>query len=287
MIDGPLSAPSSPPEMPAPTKLMPVSRTAFSRRMVSVNSALPPSTMMSPGSKTSTSSSMTASVPLPACTMMIAVRGFASESANSSYAFGGDEAGLGVLGGERVGLLRAAVEDGDRVALAAREVAGEVRAHHRQPDDSDVGLGCIFGHRELLVFRSGDRIQATSLETMSPLPPVVVMGVSGSGKSTVGAALARALSVPFVDARRAASGGEPAQDGGRHPARRRRPAPWLDAGRRAARRRADRRRLLGAQARLPGPAAGGGARARARVPRRHAPISSRRGSPPACTSTCP
>jgi gluconokinase len=31
-------------------------------------------------------------------------------------------------------------------------------------------------------------------------PPVVVMGVSGSGKSTVGAALAQRLRVPFVDA---------------------------------------------------------------------------------------
>ncbi|WP_369831777.1 shikimate kinase, partial [Mycobacterium sp. E796] len=31
-------------------------------------------------------------------------------------------------------------------------------------------------------------------------PPVVVMGVSGSGKSTVGAALARRLAVPFIDA---------------------------------------------------------------------------------------
>lgn len=32
------------------------------------------------------------------------------------------------------------------------------------------------------------------------LPPVVTMGVSGSGKSTVGAALAQRLSVPFADA---------------------------------------------------------------------------------------
>ncbi|MGH3543995.1 MAG: shikimate kinase, partial [Mycobacterium sp.] len=30
--------------------------------------------------------------------------------------------------------------------------------------------------------------------------PIVVMGVSGSGKSTVGAALARRLEVPFADA---------------------------------------------------------------------------------------
>ena len=43
--------------------------------------------MMSPGSKTSASSSMTASVPLPACTMMIAVRGFESDAANSSIVF--------------------------------------------------------------------------------------------------------------------------------------------------------------------------------------------------------
>src|SRR3954454_7870942 len=31
-------------------------------------------------------------------------------------------------------------------------------------------------------------------------PPLVVMGVSGSGKSTVGAALAQRLRVPFADA---------------------------------------------------------------------------------------
>ncbi|WP_068187199.1 gluconokinase [Mycobacterium sp. UM_CSW] len=35
---------------------------------------------------------------------------------------------------------------------------------------------------------------------MAAGPPVVVMGVSGSGKSTVGAALARRLAVPFIDA---------------------------------------------------------------------------------------
>ena len=32
------------------------------------------------------------------------------------------------------------------------------------------------------------------------LPPIVVMGISGSGKSTVGGALSRRLRVPFVDA---------------------------------------------------------------------------------------
>lgn len=35
---------------------------------------------------------------------------------------------------------------------------------------------------------------------MSPHAPVVVMGVSGSGKSTVGAALAQRMRVPFGDA---------------------------------------------------------------------------------------
>jgi gluconokinase len=34
---------------------------------------------------------------------------------------------------------------------------------------------------------------------MPYLPPVVVMGVSGTGKSTVGVALARALDLPFVE----------------------------------------------------------------------------------------
>jgi carbohydrate kinase (thermoresistant glucokinase family) len=55
------------------------------------------------------------------------------------------------------------------------------------------------------------------------------MGVSGSGKSTVGAALARALSVPFVDAdalhpeanRLKMAAGVPLDDADR--------APWLDA----------------------------------------------------------
>lgn len=32
-----------------------------------------------------------------------------------------------------------------------------------------------------------------------PVPPIVVMGVSGSGKSTVGAALAQRFGVPFAD----------------------------------------------------------------------------------------
>ncbi len=60
-------------------------------------------------------------------------------------------------------------------------------------------------------------------------PLVVVMGVSGSGKSTVGAALGQRLRVPFADADdfhppaniKKMSAGIPLDDGDRH--------PWLEA----------------------------------------------------------
>jgi gluconokinase len=63
----------------------------------------------------------------------------------------------------------------------------------------------------------------------SSRPLVVVMGVSGSGKSTIGAALAQRLRVPFVDADdlhpdaniAKMSRGEPLDDHDRH--------PWLEA----------------------------------------------------------
>ena len=59
--------------------------------------------------------------------------------------------------------------------------------------------------------------------------PVVVMGVSGSGKSTVGAALAQRLRVPFADADdfhppaniKKMTGGQPLNDDDRY--------PWLEA----------------------------------------------------------
>jgi hypothetical protein len=83
MSDGPKRAPSSPPDTPEPMKRRPFSRRAFSRRMVSVQSALPPSMMMSPCSKTAARPSITASVGLPAWTRMMALRGLAREAANS------------------------------------------------------------------------------------------------------------------------------------------------------------------------------------------------------------
>lgn len=72
------------------------------------------------------------------------------------------------------------------------------------------------------------RAQATSVVVMSFSRPVVVMGVSGTGKSTVGRALADELGIPFVEgddlhpAENVAkmSAGIPLTDDDR--------APWLD-----------------------------------------------------------
>jgi gluconokinase len=70
--------------------------------------------------------------------------------------------------------------------------------------------------------------QSTTAVT-NTLPPIVVMGVSGSGKSKVGAALAQRLRVPFADADAfhpeaniaKMAAGEPLTDDDRY--------PWLEA----------------------------------------------------------
>ncbi len=84
MIDGPLRAPSSPPETPAPTKCSPLASSAWVRRIVSPKSALPPSTTMSPGSSSPATASTTASVPRPAWTMTTTQRGVVRLATNSS-----------------------------------------------------------------------------------------------------------------------------------------------------------------------------------------------------------
>ena len=85
--------------------------------------------------------------------------------------------------------------------------------------------------------------------------PIVVMGVSGSGKSTVGAALAQRLRVPFADADdfhpeanvAKMSAGHALNDDDRY--------PWLDDHRRLAGgplRGGRRDELLGTQTPVPG-----------------------------------
>ena len=83
MIDGPFSAPSSPPDTPMPTKWMPASRRAASRRRVSMKCALPPSMIMSSCSRSGANSSITASVAAPAFTMMTRRRGRSRLATNS------------------------------------------------------------------------------------------------------------------------------------------------------------------------------------------------------------
>ncbi len=84
MIEGPLRAPSSPPETPLPTKCRPCSLSCASRRIVSGKCALPASMTMSSSSSSGISSSITASVARPALTMMITRRGRSSEATNSA-----------------------------------------------------------------------------------------------------------------------------------------------------------------------------------------------------------
>src|SRR5258707_219408 len=51
MVDGPLSAPFSPPGMPTPKQWIPFSLNAFSRAAVAVRSVVPPSVLVRPASR--------------------------------------------------------------------------------------------------------------------------------------------------------------------------------------------------------------------------------------------
>jgi len=64
-MEGPFSAPSSPPETPVPMKLKPSAESSRLRRMVSWKKVLPPSMMMSPLSRYGLRESIAASVLLP------------------------------------------------------------------------------------------------------------------------------------------------------------------------------------------------------------------------------
>lgn len=100
IIDGPYLAPSSPPETPLPTKCIFFSANKLHLRWVSLYSELPPSIMISPGSKRPTflivfaewiyfwvkylflftNWFMKSSTALPACTISITRLGFFNES---------------------------------------------------------------------------------------------------------------------------------------------------------------------------------------------------------------
>ena len=113
MMLGPFSAPSSPPETPHPTKCRPRSRSAASRRRVSMKCALPQSMTMSPWSSSGTSSSITASVASPALTMMMMARGRLRLATNSSI----ESAGTNVPSSP-CSLTRLRVRSGERLCNA-------------------------------------------------------------------------------------------------------------------------------------------------------------------------
>ena len=103
--------------------------------------------------------------------------------------------------------------------------------------------------------------------------PIVVMGVSGSGKSTVGAALAQRLRVPFADADDFHPPANIAKMTRRPSAQRRRPVSVARSDRGVAGRAVRRRgsdELLGAQAQVPRPAAPPLPGRRVPAPQRHA-----------------
>ena len=121
-----------------PKNLMPLGSSAATRRSVSVKSELPPSMRMSPASRSGFSSSITASTGPPAFTIVMMRRGRSSAATNSAGRLRADEVlALGVTGEQRLGLLPAAVVDGDGEAVAL-DVAGEVLAHDGEPDESDL-----------------------------------------------------------------------------------------------------------------------------------------------------
>src|SRR3989338_7525663 len=79
--DGPRRAPCSPPDTPMPMNRMPLRESSRARRSVSENSALPPSTRMSPGSRNGASEAIVASVGAPALIITRMRRGRSNEVA--------------------------------------------------------------------------------------------------------------------------------------------------------------------------------------------------------------
>ena len=139
MIDGPLSAPSSPPDTPVPTKCRPCSFSLASRRIVSGKWALPASMTMSPSSSSGISSSMTASVPGPGLDHDQDPPGLLQRGHEVGQRLRGDEGALGAgVGQQRLGLGVGPVVDRHPVP-APGEVARQVPPHYGQSGHPDLG----------------------------------------------------------------------------------------------------------------------------------------------------
>ena len=102
---------------------------------------------MSPGSKSGTRPSITASVALPAWTRMTILRGFASDCDEFLQRLGADDAAgrVGILRDELVRLFRRAVVNRNLEAVVG-DVEREVLTHHGEADESDIGMR--FCHNE-------------------------------------------------------------------------------------------------------------------------------------------
>ena len=86
IIDGPRSAPSSPPDTPMPTKRNPADASSSARRSVSRKNELPPSIRMSSRSRCGRRCAMTLSTGAPAGTIIRTRRGRSSTAINLSGA---------------------------------------------------------------------------------------------------------------------------------------------------------------------------------------------------------
>ena len=148
MIDGPLSAPSSPPDTPMPTKCRPCSLSLASRRRVSWKCALPPSMIMSPGLEQRGE----------LVDHGVGGRTRVDHDDQAAGALEGRDELLGGLGRDEVALVAELLDDvgdaggspvvqGDGVTVPG-EVAGQVAAHHAEPGDAYLRCSLLCcGHR--------------------------------------------------------------------------------------------------------------------------------------------
>ncbi len=144
MIDGPFSAPSSPPDTPVPMKCRPDFARSLLRRMVSVKWVLPPSIRMSPFSSSGRSESMVASVPCAGLHHQQNAARFFERLDELFQRVARHELLVGMLGHQFVGFLAAAVVHRYRMS-AALDVQRQIAAHDGQADHAD----CLFAHVSL------------------------------------------------------------------------------------------------------------------------------------------